>query len=88
MQVELEGEFLAEPLHIVDWRETTLRKRAINQVKVQWKNFGPDEATWEEEEFMWKTYPVLFLEIINMEIINNTKDSVPHMGGDVRPQYA
>eukprot|EP00253_Pinus_taeda_P003564 PITA_03564 len=51
-KVELEGEFLVEPLHILDWRETTLRKQVITQVKVQWKHFGPDEATWEEEGFM------------------------------------
>lgn len=46
VQVELEGEFLAEPLRILDRRETTLWRRAITQVKVQWKHFGQDEATW------------------------------------------
>jgi len=30
------------------------------QIKVQWKHFGPDEATREEEGFMWEAYPVLF----------------------------
>eukprot|EP00253_Pinus_taeda_P024905 PITA_24905 len=33
-RVEPEGEFLAEPLRILDQRETTLRKRTITQVKV------------------------------------------------------
>eukprot|EP00253_Pinus_taeda_P030573 PITA_30573 len=56
---EPEGEFLAEPLRILDQRETTLRRRAIIQVKVQWKHFGPYEATWEEEEVVRKSYPTL-----------------------------
>lgn len=60
VQVELEGEFLAEPLRILDQRETTLWRRAITQVKVQWKHFGQDEATWKEEETMQKIYPTLF----------------------------
>ena len=45
VEVKLEGEFLEEPLHILDQRETTLRKRVISQVKVQRKHFGSDEAT-------------------------------------------
>lgn len=52
MQVELEGEIRFEPLSILDWREVTLRKRDVTQVKVQWQHFGPDEATWEDEEFL------------------------------------
>eukprot|EP00253_Pinus_taeda_P012189 PITA_12189 len=59
-QVEPEGEVLVEPLSILDRREVQLRKRAITQVKVQWRHFGPDEATWEDEELMKRTYPDLF----------------------------
>eukprot|EP00253_Pinus_taeda_P030090 PITA_30090 len=59
-EVEPEGEFLAKPLHILDWREITLRRQAITQVKVKWKHVGPNEATWEEEGFMWEAYPALF----------------------------
>eukprot|EP00253_Pinus_taeda_P003529 PITA_03529 len=59
--VEPEGEILVEPLSIVDRREVQLRKRVITQVKVQWQHFGPDEATWEDEEFMRKAHPELFL---------------------------
>ena len=50
-----------EPLNILDQREVMLRKRAIAQVKVQWQHFGPDEATWEDEELMKKAYPGLFI---------------------------
>lgn len=60
VQVEPEGEFMAEPLRILERRETTLWKRAITQFKVQCKHFGPEEATWEEEDFMRKAYLTLF----------------------------
>ena len=63
MQVELDGEFLVEPHSIIDRREIMLRKRAIAQVKVQWKHFGPKEATWEDESFVWEAYLELFTEL-------------------------
>jgi hypothetical protein len=62
VQVEPEGEFQVEPLCILDRKETILRNRAIAQVKVQWKHFSPEEATWELEEDMLKYYPTLFRE--------------------------
>jgi len=49
-----------EPLHIMDKKETVLWNQAIIQVKVQWKHFNPEEATWELEDVMRKTYLVLF----------------------------
>eukprot|EP00253_Pinus_taeda_P002781 PITA_02781 len=60
IQVEPEGEVLVEPLSILDQREVQLRKRVITQVKVQWRHFGPDKATWEDKELMRRTYPGLF----------------------------
>ena len=62
LQVEPDGEFLVEPLRILDRREIELRKRVVVQVKVQWKHFGVDEATWEEEKFVREAYPELFPE--------------------------
>jgi hypothetical protein len=52
IQVELEGDFLPEPQCILDRKETRLRNRTIAQVKVQWKHFGLDEATWEMKDAM------------------------------------
>eukprot|EP00253_Pinus_taeda_P017887 PITA_17887 len=59
--VELEGEVLVEPLSILDRREVQLRRRVITQVKIQWRHFGPEEATWEDETLMKRTYPELFV---------------------------
>jgi hypothetical protein len=60
IQVESEGEFLPEPQCILDRKETPLRNQTITHVKVQWKHFGPDEATWEMEDPMRQAYPILF----------------------------
>ena len=49
VHVETEGKFQVEPLRIMDRREVTLQNIAIAHVKVQWKNFNPEEATWELE---------------------------------------
>jgi len=37
-----------------------LRNRTIKKVKVQWKHFGPKEATWEMEDQIRALYPSLF----------------------------
>eukprot|EP00253_Pinus_taeda_P012366 PITA_12366 len=60
--VEPEGEFLVEPVNILDRRRVELWKKVISQVKVQWQHFGPEEATWEDEQMMRDTYPRLFLD--------------------------
>ena len=62
MQVEPEGEVLVEPQSILDRREVRLRKRVITQIKVLWQHYGPEEATWEDEELSRKAYPNLFNE--------------------------
>eukprot|EP00253_Pinus_taeda_P036075 PITA_36075 len=72
--VEPEGKILVEPLNILDRREVQLRKQVITQVKVQWQHFGPDEATWEDEEFMRKAHPELFLA-------DGHRDDVQILGG-------
>eukprot|EP00253_Pinus_taeda_P021571 PITA_21571 len=60
IRVEPEGEVLVEPLSILDKREVQLWKRVITQIKVQWQHYGPEEATWEDEELFRKAYPELF----------------------------
>jgi len=60
--VKPEGDFQEEPLSILDMKEIVIQNRAITQVKVQWKHFSPEEATWELEEDLWKYYPTLFRE--------------------------
>jgi hypothetical protein len=41
-------------------RETFLRNQAISRKNVQWKHFGPSEATLEMQDAMKEAYPFLF----------------------------
>ena len=61
LQVEQEGEFKPEPQCILQWKQLMLRNIDIEQVKVLWKHFGPEEATWEMADHMWTMYPSLFI---------------------------
>ena len=65
IQVEPEGEFLPEPLQILEREEIELRKQTVARVKVQWKHFTFEEATWESEADMMERYPFLFEKKMN-----------------------
>ena len=58
-QVKPEGYF-QEPDCILNKREFFLQNHTIGQVKVQWKNLSPDEATWGLASHMRESYPILF----------------------------
>ena len=54
LQVEHEGEFSPKPFHILDKREVQLHKCTVVELKVQWKHFQVDDATWENDATMRK----------------------------------
>ena len=60
IQVEPEGEFQIELMHILDKKVTMLQNRAIGKVKVQWDHYGPEEATRELEDSIQLAYPFFF----------------------------
>ena len=64
LQVEPNVEFFLDPSHILEKREVHLRNCTMVQLKVQWKHFEAEEATWENEATMRKAYPTLFHDII------------------------
>jgi hypothetical protein len=45
---------------ILETAEKVTRSRTIRMCKVQWNRYTEDEATWEREEDLRKTYPQLF----------------------------
>jgi hypothetical protein len=48
------------PVKIVDKKEQVLRTKMIPIVKVLWRNYGVNEASWEVEHDMQSHYPHLF----------------------------
>ena len=60
LQVSDEGELTAEPFCILDHLVRQLRHWTIDQVKVQWDNYSPHSATWEDAYDMRQQFPFLF----------------------------
>ena len=65
IQVEPEGEFQIESMHILDRKVTMLQNQAMGKVKVQWEHYGPEEATWELEDAMQLAHPFSFKFVEN-----------------------
>ena len=49
--------FQERPVRILDRKEQVLRTKTIPLVKVLWKNFSQEEASWELEAEMKKKFP-------------------------------
>ncbi|XP_059292372.1 uncharacterized protein LOC132045812 [Lycium ferocissimum] len=49
-----------EPVQILDRQVRSLRTKDVASVKVLWRNYDTEEATWEAEEDTKKRYPHLF----------------------------
>ena len=60
IQVQPEGEFLPEPLQILEREEIELTNQMVARVKVQWKHFTAKEAASEREAEMMEKYTFLF----------------------------
>jgi hypothetical protein len=60
LKVSDEGALTAELILILDHHIRQLRRRTIDQVKVQWDNYSPHSTTWEETYDMCQQFPVLF----------------------------
>jgi hypothetical protein len=60
IQVEQEGVLQVHHVHILDRKNKQLRNRDIGLVKVQWTWYGPEDATWENEDVMQVEYPHIF----------------------------
>ena len=65
-----------QPIKILDRKEQILRLKTIPLVKVLWRNFSQEEASWELEVEMKKKYPHLF----GMYPNSNFEDEVSFKG--------
>ena len=58
--VDIDGTFEEGPVRIMDSRDQVLRRKTVRLVRVLWKHRGVEEVTWEREDTMRATYPLLF----------------------------
>ena len=45
---------------IMDSQDQVLRRKTVRLVRVLWRHRGVEESTWEREDTMRATYPLLF----------------------------
>ena len=60
IEVDTDGTFEEGPVCIMDSRDQVLRSKTMRLVRVLWQHCGVDESTWEREDTMRATYPLLF----------------------------
>ena len=59
IEIDTDGTFEEGPVRIIDSRDQVLRRKTVRLVKVLWQHRGVEEATWEREDTMRATYPLL-----------------------------
>ena len=60
IEVDTDGTIEEGPVCIVDSRDRVLRCKTVRLVRVLWRHYGVEESTWEREDTMRATYPLLF----------------------------
>ena len=60
IEVDTDGTFEEGPVCILDSRDQVLRRKIVRLVRVLWRHYRVEESTWEREDTMRATYPVLF----------------------------
>ncbi|WVZ80626.1 hypothetical protein U9M48_028085 [Paspalum notatum var. saurae] len=57
IQIQPDLTYQEQSIKILDQKQRSTRRRAINFYKVQWSNHSEEKATWEQEEFLRTKYP-------------------------------
>jgi hypothetical protein len=60
LDVQEDLTYTEHPVKILETSERVTRNKKIKMCRVQWSHHIEDEATWEREDELRKTYPDLF----------------------------
>jgi hypothetical protein len=60
LDVQLDLTYIEHPVKILEISKRVNRNKKIKMCRVQWSHDTEDEATWEREDELRKTYPDLF----------------------------
>jgi hypothetical protein len=44
------------PIKILDQKDHVMRRKTIKFFEIQWSNHSEEEATWENEDFLWSRH--------------------------------
>ena len=69
IQVNQEGTLQVHPVYILDRKSKKLQNQATGLVNIQWTWYGPEDATWENEDAMRAEYPHLFEDFGNLLVV-------------------
>ncbi|WVZ93331.1 hypothetical protein U9M48_039318 [Paspalum notatum var. saurae] len=61
IQIEPDLTYEEKPVKVLDQKQRSTRRKAVNFYKVHWSNHSEEEATWETEEYLQTKYPVATL---------------------------
>ena len=59
-----DGKIKTEPLAVLETRSLPRNGVLVTQWLVEWENLKPDEATWEDVNFMKQVFPAFFASTI------------------------
>ncbi|WVZ63561.1 hypothetical protein U9M48_013184 [Paspalum notatum var. saurae] len=57
IQIEPDLTYEEKPMKVLDQKQRSTRRKAVNFYEVQWSNHSEEEATWETEEYLQTKYP-------------------------------
>ena len=60
IEVDTDGTFEEGPVFIMDSHDKVLQRKTVRLVRVLWWHYGVEKSTWEREDTMRATYPLLF----------------------------
>ena len=60
IEVDTDGTFEEGPVFIMDSHDKVLQRKTVRLVTVLWWHYGVEKSTWEREDTMRATYPLLF----------------------------
>ncbi|WVZ76451.1 hypothetical protein U9M48_024427 [Paspalum notatum var. saurae] len=56
IQIEPDLTYEEKPVKVLEQKQRSTRRKAVNFYKVQWSNHSEEEATWETEEYLQTKY--------------------------------
>ena len=63
--VSRDGRIKTEPSCVLETRQIPLNNLPVVQWLIQWENLPPDDASWEDANFIKKTFPAFFKKMVD-----------------------